>query len=234
MIPVVITWLRANTTAVSALHTALVAGSLAIDGSMAGNAGVAGVSFVGLKQFRVISLTSASNNSAINFTINGTYFGKAVSQTISGPNANTVSTTQLFETVTSITYDGAITAVSAGIGATGRLNWVLYNYQGEVPNLGVQVSATGSAGSITCSFISTLDDVITIATPVTNAGIVTPDGSGTVPFVTVLGTSTAMNANTHLYATSNQVYRYYTLLISAQSSDFNGNLITTFIQQGIK
>ncbi len=73
---------------------------------------------------QVVQLTSAGNLAAVNFTITGRNDdGRIISETIAGPNAGTVVTTDaagaLFTTVTKISSDGAITAdVEAGVAIT--------------------------------------------------------------------------------------------------------------------
>jgi hypothetical protein len=56
-----------------------------------------------------VGIASAGNLAAVNFTVVGTApGGAALSETIAGPNNNTVETTGYFETVTSVTVDGAV------------------------------------------------------------------------------------------------------------------------------
>lgn len=56
---------------------------------------------------RAVSLTSTSNLSAINFTIVGfDIYGVRMSQTIAGPNNNTVNTTKCFKYIQSVTPNG--------------------------------------------------------------------------------------------------------------------------------
>jgi len=82
-----------------------------------------------IKNFgRTITLTSAFNNSGVNFTITGTdIYGAPATTTLAGPNANTVETSQDFHTITSIAASGGFTAVTAGIGTGGVSIWVVIN-----------------------------------------------------------------------------------------------------------
>lgn len=66
-----------------------------------------------------LNLTSAANLSGITFTITGTDAdGLALTESIAGPNATTIETTEYFRTVTSI-------AISATLGAnTVDIGWV--------------------------------------------------------------------------------------------------------------
>jgi hypothetical protein len=58
---------------------------------------------------RAVSLTSAANMSGVNFTISGfDIYGQAMTQTLAGPNANTVTTTKAFWQVTQVAASGAV------------------------------------------------------------------------------------------------------------------------------
>lgn len=75
---------------------------------------------------RTVSLTAAGDNAGTNFTITGLDLnGDPVSETIVGPNANTVSTTALFNSVQSIYADDAYVDVSAVTGIVGQCGWVM-------------------------------------------------------------------------------------------------------------
>lgn len=77
------------------------------------------ISFLNRGFVRNVSLTSVNNLSGVNFTISGVQNTTLVTETIAGPNNNTVSTTNAFDIISSITTNGAVTAVSAGTGLTG-------------------------------------------------------------------------------------------------------------------
>lgn len=91
------------------------AGNLTLNGAFV----VDGVAI--LDQQRHVGLTSAGDDSGVNFTITGTdQQGRAISETIAGPNATTVTTTLNFLTVTQIAVDAAVGVnVEAGTVATG-------------------------------------------------------------------------------------------------------------------
>lgn len=100
------------------------AGSLAIDG----NSNWVGAGQSGAYQFfdptagvaRCVSLTSGANLSAINFTIKGyDQYGLPMTQTLAGPNVNTVVTKKAFKWVASITPSaGSASTVSVGTSDT--------------------------------------------------------------------------------------------------------------------
>ena len=76
---------------------------------------------------RAVSLTSTANLSAINFTITGfDQYGQKMTQTIAGPNNNTVNTSKAFNSVLSIvpnTTDGTHN-VTAGTADIFGLPWL--------------------------------------------------------------------------------------------------------------
>jgi hypothetical protein len=112
---------------------------------------------------RTISITSVNNHAAVNFTINGIYNGANVTQTIAGPNNNTVFGTQLYDTITSITAPAGVrNGISFGTGQTGHTRWYLGDYNKKISCFSFQVVV---ANDITYSLISTLMDVTTNTTP---------------------------------------------------------------------
>lgn len=122
--PAQYTFPASATASICALQTTGGAASFLINGSLADPntpAGQGGRVILTGGFGRVITLTSAGNVSGVNFTITGTdVYGRSVSETLAGPNANTVSTTQEFASVTSVTVNGAVgTNTSVGTGATG-------------------------------------------------------------------------------------------------------------------
>lgn len=203
-------WPAPSNVAVAALQTLVAAGNLSINGTFAVsvNGGTSSVTFNDYS--RVVSLTSANNLSGVNFTVTGTLNGAVVSETIAGPNVGTVSTTQLFNTVTSISASAAAAAVSAGIGATGNTAWFNSDTYLQVSAMTIQVVVTGA---ITYTFATTLDDVNTITAPTSFAPI-----------------------PTMLAATTNRLDAYF---FPARYSNITvnsgtGSLVATFLQQGVK
>lgn len=116
--------------AIAATQAPTINTPLLINGSLASG----GVATMTAQQF--VGLTSAGNLSAVNFTITGTDDqGRVISQTIAGPNANTVQTTLNYLTVTSIvpSATSAVTltvdTVSAGASAEIPLDKYLKPFQ---------------------------------------------------------------------------------------------------------
>lgn len=174
---------------------------------------------------RVISIASTGNVSAVNFTIAGTYNGLTVSQTIAGPNATTVYTTQFFNTVNSITFNANVTSATnvgtgnAGVapaGVWGVTNWFAYDFFTPFPALTVQAKVI--ANTVNYSLEVTLDDIVT-----------TPEASLTLfnPIVGMTGATTNQIGNI------NFPIRYARLKFN-NATTAAGSLTATFLQQGLQ
>ena len=130
---------------------------------------------------------------------------------MAGPNVNTVASTKYYDSITSITTSGAVTAISVGTGTEGFTNWFTFDTHGSVANLAIQCVATAT---ISYSFQVTLDDVQTVASPTT----FTP--------VTTLTTATGS-----ILANYTAPFTYGRIAIL--SSDATGSLTASFLQQGL-
>lgn len=144
--PVRYTYAASSTTYVTTAQTLGAAGNLVIDGTGAEISPTRRMRLTGSGFARPITLTSAGNISAVNFTITGTDIrGAALSEVIAGPNANTVSTTALFYSVTNIAANGAVgTGTSVGIGTTGKSQWYKVDYQLIPVNMGLGINVIGT------------------------------------------------------------------------------------------
>jgi len=70
---------------------------------------------------RQITFTSVANNSATNVVIVGKdVFGNTVTETLAGSNNNTVTSTNYYSTLTSLTTNGNITTMSVGFGILAK------------------------------------------------------------------------------------------------------------------
>lgn len=202
--PIQYNWISASATYIAAIQTVGGAG-----GAM--TLAVSPTVLTGM--VRAVSLTSVNNNAAINFTVTGTINGRAASQTIAGPNNNTVETTTIFDTITSIVGSAAFTNVSAGIGHTGQTQWFTNDYNRTVFNMSCAADVTNGTGAITYSLISTLDDPTIIAPLVFN-----PDAN-------------MINLNVDHVGSSIIPCRYSAISISASTND--ASLRAVFLQQGV-
>ena len=75
-----------------------------------------------------VTLNSAANLSAINFLITGYQNGVFISETLAGPNANTVTSVNCFDTVTQIIPTGTTgSTVQVGVASIGYFPMILLN-----------------------------------------------------------------------------------------------------------
>lgn len=211
--PITLTWSAASSGAIAATQDVFEDNFVVINGPLAykgpSGQGSPVVTFFGIA--RTISATSVDDLSTIDLIITGELDGTVVSSTLTGPNNNTVYTTQLFDKVTSIQVTGDdATNLSIGTGATGRTKWVIYNYHATVNNLAIEVVVSGT---INYSFKTTLDDIETNSTP-----------TAFTPIVALTNATTSQLAN---YAVTT---RYYNITVNSAT---NGSLTVTFLQQGI-
>lgn len=205
-------WPVAAAAAIAALQDTAGAATLKLDGSLSlsTNNGL----FVDLGSAnRVVTLTSANDLHLVNVTITGTLNGVVVSEERVGPTSNTVATTQVFSTITKITVDAAVTAISVGTGTTGYTDWWAYNPLCAFAGASCQVIATAT---VSYSLQVTCDDVQTNASPT----VFTPVTSLTTASTSILAAITPLPIT---YAR-----------IAMLSSNSTGALVATFTQQGIR
>lgn len=147
MRPVTFDWPASDADGVALAQQLAGAGNLILNGVLVGSVQPGAAPSVKLPGIqRLITLISAGNLSAVNFTISGRdLYGNAVSETIAGPNANTVATTIQFHVVTSIAANAAVGSdVTAGTGNTGSTNWYVTDYWKTPFSVGYQVDITGT------------------------------------------------------------------------------------------
>ncbi|MBV5304495.1 MAG: hypothetical protein JZU70_09905, partial [Chlorobium sp.] len=149
--------LRSVTAQTGTLQAGLVGGTAAIapsqDVSGAGSL-VLMQDGLRLRTPQQITLTSPNANTGVTFTITGTDAGGGViTDTITTLNNNTVTTTNTYKTITSITTSGAATGVSAGIASNdtvgGSLVQNTYSWGTDKIDIKTLSAATTSAISIT-------------------------------------------------------------------------------------
>jgi hypothetical protein len=140
------------TDAVCLAQTLASAGSLIENGSSVVN-GVAVFNAAYL-----VTVTSTGNDSTRTYTITGTNSaGVAMSETITGPNVGTVSTTRYFRTVTdvSVAGGGTVGTVSVGFGSAGVTPPIILDIHGR-PDVSLQVVVSGT---VTWTVQQTLDNM---------------------------------------------------------------------------
>lgn len=144
-------------------QTTLAAGALLLNGS----AVTAGVAV--LDSQRRIGLASGGDESAVNFTITGTNDANTtISETIAGPNANTVSTAQDFKTVTSVVASAAV-ANNVTVGTTGVGSTPWWVADAHMTRFSVGLGYELLSGALTVDIEQT-DDGVMMPLPIYQAG----------------------------------------------------------------
>lgn len=94
----------------------------------------------------LVTITSAGNDSGVTFTIYGTNnSGAHTSETVTGANAGTATSTLSFKTVTRVATSGATAgAVEVGTAQSGQTDWIPLDIYtpNQVTNISVTVSGT--------------------------------------------------------------------------------------------
>lgn len=131
-----------------------VTGLFTLDGTLVVN----GVAILPNAQW--VSLTDAGDQSAVNVTITGKNAnGAPISETIAGPNANTVTTSQYFKEVLSVSSDAAITA-SVGVSNLGGAVSKIITANWRERQFKVGMGLTFSTGAVaSCDVEHTFDDI---------------------------------------------------------------------------
>lgn len=128
------------------------AGDLTINGSLA-SGGVAT-----LDTQRIVGIASDADDSGVTFTVYGTDgYGRAISQTVTGPNIATASTTLNFKTVTRVAISAAATGnITVGTTGVGASTWKPVDYLPVPTNTSV---ACVVAGTVNYTVQHTHDDI---------------------------------------------------------------------------
>lgn len=116
------------------------AADLVLSGSLVSN-GVAT-----LDKPRRILITNAGNDSAITFTVYGTWFGgQSISETVQGTSGSSVATTLDFATVTRVATSGATSGSGVTVGTNGVAGsaWIRFD-SWALPNVNIQTDVTGT------------------------------------------------------------------------------------------
>lgn len=105
---------------------------------------------------RQVTITSAGNDSVNTFVVTGIGVnGEVITETVTGPNATSVTTNSYFQSVTSVRISGnAVGAITVGMTNTATSPWVRFD-DFAPSNISIQCDVSGSA---TYTVQSTLDD----------------------------------------------------------------------------
>ena len=208
--PSIIKWIAADTAAIALTQTLLAAGKLLLNGHLS----VSNNPVVNLWPMeRTITLTSANNLSAVNFTIKGTFNGVITSEVLAGPNNNTVNSVNFYDSIISITTNAAVNGVSSGIGNTGSTSYYIHDYNKYFFNISFNIIVTGTINY-------TLDGVL-----------VNPNVTSPTTGAFNLGVNTT-NATTNQFLSF--VYPIAASYILINSSVGNATLTEEILQQSIR
>lgn len=178
---------------------------------------------------RTVRITT-NFNMVGNVIVNGTLFGKPISETVVAPNNTTVETVGFFDSVTSIVPSVVVAGanrISAGSGQMGNTNWFAVDEYRPFPSLAVEVVV--SSNVINYTFLSTLQNPATSINQ--NAafrrGIICPQVDNVNAFTKYMVAETVSKS---ACLTTPTLYA----CIAINSSDATGSLIASFLQQGIR
>jgi hypothetical protein len=155
-------------------YAAVVAGPLVLNGSLV-DPTTGTVSFIDRGYSSGVTFTSGGNIAGATFTIVGINNGITITETIAGPNANTVSSVNIFQEIIHITVAGAI-AVAYTIGSCTNTAIVLKSYDTTgITNLNKYFKATitsvTAAGNWVANAVAIYGVSGTILTPFTTANL---------------------------------------------------------------
>lgn len=186
------------------------AGALTINGALA-SGGVAT-----LDNARRVLITATGNESAKTFTISGTnWSGAAISETLTGPNAATVSSVLDYKTVTSITISAnAAAAVVVGTNSVASSPWVRFD---EWAPSDISIQCTVS-GTVNYTVQQTLDDPNNPINPVSPAAVTWINS----PDSLLIAASTSVQSN----------YAFMPTYARITLNSGTGSVTGTFIQSG--
>ena len=173
-----------------------------------------GATFTG-STARQVTITSAGNDSTNTFVVSGFGVnGQAISETITGPNATSVTTNSYFLSVNSVTISGnAVGAITVGMTNTATSPWVRFD-DFAPSNISIQCDVTGSA---TYTVQSTLDDPNDPFAPASVSAMNWVSSSDTA----VVGATTTQQSN-FLFAP-----RYARVILTTTST---GSVTSMFLQ----
>lgn len=173
----------ADADGICASQTPLAAGALTINGALA-SGGVATIAVPAR-----ITITSAGNDSTNTFVVVGTdHAGNSITETITGPNATTVTSVLTYKTVTSVTISaaavGAITVGNSQSGASAPIALDPWAF----PQVAIQC---GVSGTVNYTVQQTLDNPNDPVNPIAPANMQWVDH----PDTNLVGATTTLQGN---------------------------------------
>lgn len=153
----ILTFISSDVEGIATAQTPGLDADLTIDGTYADGGSVT------LPVASFVTLTSTSDFSAVTFTITGTNEkGATITEDVTGPNNETVSSTLQFKTITQIATDSpgtfTVETVSAGVPATNTGAGPWWPLDIYTPNQVTNISATILSGTATYTVEYTNED----------------------------------------------------------------------------
>ena len=145
-----------NTQDVCLIQSTLGTNNLVLNGNLASGGSV---SFTALGYSRQVSFTSTNNLSTATFTIYGTQNGVTISENVTGPNNNAVYSTLIYDVISAISVNGAVTGIAVGSGYLGFFNLITIAENLNVTNYTLSLGATIGSNQIPTALWSTLDNI---------------------------------------------------------------------------
>lgn len=152
-----LTWPVQDVEAVCKTQNVLTPGPLLLNGTLFDANIPDQVSFARKNLVRSISLTSVNNLLGANFVISGFQNGAYVTETLVGPNNNTVYGAKYYDIIISIVSSAAVNGIQAGTGGTGFLPLIMINPNAGFINYSMSVKL--ATPGINYSIFQTLDQV---------------------------------------------------------------------------
>jgi hypothetical protein len=174
-----------------------------------------------------LSLTSTNNLSAVTFTINGVQNSTVISEVISGPNNNTVYTTNSFDIISSISVASStfpVNGIKVGTGLIGYLPLF------TIPSSGVSTFAiTSSLSPYALGFITQSVNGVTYKVYQSLTNLIN-DGQ---TYSTLINNSSVIQKGSS-YVGTTQILQFtdvvYNLLVSITAANSTSTLQTQFLQ----
>jgi hypothetical protein len=210
-----------NTQDICLIQSTTGAVSLVINGNLA-SGGI--VPFINNGYSRQVSFTSANNLSGSSFTINGLQNGVVVSEVVTGPNNNTVYSTNVYDVVSSIVASGIVAGVSVGSGFSGFFKIVSPIYTGIGGNLNYNFTLGSTFGTnvigttVYGSLVNIINNGSTFSNLITN-------NVGTLYQIKAFGNQAA-----YIYTANTTLYAYILIQLTGSSSTIGNSTTLTFLQ----
>lgn len=158
-------WLVNDPAAVCAVQDVAAIGNLVLNGTYYDTA-TNTVDFVDNGFVRNVTITSVNDLSSASFIVNGVQNGLSISETIVGPNNDTVSGVNIYDYILSVTVTAPVMGVSVGMGSIGTFPLIVLTNGTSIAGSYYALSFnTQSSGGCTYTLYESLSDLTNISVP---------------------------------------------------------------------